>query len=56
MIMKTANGQTKLCFTHFGLVPEIECFDSCSNSWAQLVHQSLSSLITTGKGLKLELA
>lgn len=49
-------GQTKLLFTHLGLVPEIQCFDSCSNSWTQLVHQSLSSLIITGKGLKLELA
>jgi hypothetical protein len=50
------NGQTTLRFSHLGLVPEVECFESCSNSWSQLVHQSLSSLILTGKGLQLQLA
>lgn len=50
------NGQTTLRFAHLGLVPEVECFESCSNSWSQLIHQSLSSLILTGKGLQLELA
>jgi hypothetical protein len=49
-------NKTQLRFTHFGLHPDIECFDSCSNSWSQLIHQSLFSLITTGKGLMLELA
>jgi hypothetical protein len=43
------DNKTKLRFTHLGLVPEIECFDSCSNAWTQLIQQSLFSLITTGK-------
>ncbi|HKZ37261.1 MAG TPA: SRPBCC domain-containing protein [Chryseolinea sp.] len=47
------DNKTQLRFTHLGLVPEIECFDSCSNSWSQLIQQSLFSLITTGKGKKI---
>lgn len=50
------DGKTQLCFTHIGLDPGIECFDSCSNSWTRLIQQSLFSLITTGKGEKLVLA
>ena len=50
------DGRTNLLFSHLGLVPQIECFESCSNSWSQLIHQSLSSLISTGKGLQLQLA
>lgn len=47
------NGKTQLVFTHHGLVPEIECYNDCSNAWNQLVQQSLYSLITTGKGKKV---
>lgn len=50
------HNKTQLRFTHLGLDPDIECFDSCSNSWSQLIHQSLFSLINTGKGMQLELA
>jgi hypothetical protein len=49
------DNKTQLRFTHLGLDPGIECFDSCSNSWSQLIQQSLFSLITTGKGMKLAL-
>jgi Activator of Hsp90 ATPase homolog 1-like protein len=48
-IAELDNG-TQLRFTHLGLDPEIECFESCSNSWSQLIRQGLFSLITTGKG------
>lgn len=50
------DNKTQLRFTHVGLVPEIECFDSCSNSWSQLIQQGLFSLITTGKAEKIILA
>jgi Activator of Hsp90 ATPase homolog 1-like protein len=42
--------KTQLRFTHQGLTPEIECFDSCSGAWTQLIHQGLFSLISTVKG------
>ncbi|ASS50338.1 MAG: ATPase [Candidatus Fluviicola riflensis] len=44
------DDKTQLLFTHLGLVPQFECFDDCSNGWSMLIHQSLFSLITTGKG------
>lgn len=50
------DSKTHLRFTHQGLDPRIECFDSCSNSWTQIIQQSLFSLITTGKGKALLLA
>ncbi len=50
------DGKTELRFSHIGLVPEIECFNDCSNAWTQLVHQSLASLITSGEGRQLALA
>jgi hypothetical protein len=50
------DNKTQLRFTHLGLDPTIECFESCSLSWSQIIQQSLFSLITTGKGIKLLLA
>jgi hypothetical protein len=41
-------NQTDVRFTHVGLVPEGECFDSCSNAWSFYINGSLRSLITTG--------
>jgi len=48
--------KTELRFTHLGLHPQIECFDSCSSSWSRLMQVSLFALITTGKGERLVLA
>ena len=42
--------KTRVQFTHYGLVPAIQCFDACSNAWGEYIHQSLSELINTGKG------
>jgi hypothetical protein len=47
--ISTQNGKSKIQFTHVGLIPELECFDACSNAWSQYI-QSLRSLVTTGKG------
>jgi hypothetical protein len=43
-------GKTELRFTHFGLVPTVECYGDCSGAWGFYVNDSLRSLITTGKG------
>ena len=47
------DNKTQLRFIHLGLVPEIECFDSCSSSWSQLIQQGLFSLITTDKSREI---
>lgn len=44
------NGKTQVRFTHFGLVPEYECYDACSSAWAGYVQGSLLRLISEGKG------
>ena len=48
-ISKKGN-KTEVHFTHSGLVPQFECYDSCSDAWGGYVKGSLRSLITTGKG------
>jgi hypothetical protein len=37
--------------THFGLVPEFECFDKCSQGWDYLMQKSLSKFLTENTGL-----
>jgi hypothetical protein len=41
--------KTELRFTHEGLAPAYECYDSCSSAWSMLVGGNLRRLITTGK-------
>ena len=48
--ISTKGKQTEVRFTHLGLVPEIECFNGCSNAWSSYINGSLRNLITTGKG------
>ncbi len=43
------DDKTKIVFTHLGLLPEVECYDSCSPAWTQYLQQCLLPLITTGK-------
>jgi len=38
--------KTQVRFTHVGLVPEYECFDTCSNAWGFYINRRLRSLIT----------
>lgn len=47
-----AGKKTEVRFTHIGLVPQVECYDSCSNGWNTYINGSLRSLITTGVGVK----
>jgi len=51
-ISKEGN-KTRVVFTHHGLLPELECYDACSNAWTEIIQRSLSSLIKTGKGVKI---
>ncbi|HTE27277.1 SRPBCC family protein [Flavitalea sp.] len=44
------DGKTQLHFTHWGLVPEYECYNICFDAWTRYINSSLRSLITTGKG------
>ena len=42
-------GKTEVRFSHVGLVPEVECYDGCSNAWGSYINGSLRNLITEGK-------
>ena len=38
-------NETQLTFTHQGLTPEVECYDSCAPSWTQYLQAKLLPLI-----------
>ncbi len=44
------DGKTEVRFTHRGLVPSVECYDTCSDVWGGLIKGSLRQLIETGTG------
>ena len=44
------DGKTQITFTHTGLVPDVECYNGCTNAWGHYLKGSLVSLISTGKG------
>lgn len=48
--MYKQGSKTRLSFTHEGLTPQYECYEICYEAWTQFIHDSLRSLITTGKG------
>jgi len=41
---------TEVSFSHRGLTPAFECYDTCSSAWGFFVNGSLKHLITTGDG------
>lgn len=45
-------GQTKIHFTHEGLVPEYECYNVCSDAWGTYIHGSLKSLIAPARACR----
>jgi hypothetical protein len=44
---------TKIKFTHVGLVPEFECYDSCAPAWTQYMQEQLVNWITTSTASKI---
>jgi activator of Hsp90 ATPase-like protein len=38
-------GKTSLTFTHEGLSPDIECFDSCAPAWSQYLQNKLLPIL-----------
>lgn len=42
--------KTRVDFTHFGLVPDVECYDMCVKGWDYYIKGSLFKLLTEGKG------
>jgi uncharacterized protein YndB with AHSA1/START domain len=47
--------KTDVMFTHVGLKPAVECYDTCSDAWTSLIRGSLRELIETGRTVLLEL-
>lgn len=43
-------NQTRIRFTHEGLVPQYECYEICREAWTNYIQDSLRDLITIGKG------
>jgi hypothetical protein len=37
--------KTKIVFTHIGLVPEFECYDSCAPAWTQYMQERLTAAL-----------
>ncbi len=40
------HDKTKIVFTHIGLVPEFECYDSCAPAWSQYIHERLVDVLS----------
>jgi hypothetical protein len=43
-------GSTRIDFTHFGLVPGVECYKDCETGWDEHFKHSLFQYLTEGKG------
>ena len=48
--LENGDGSTTLRFTQHGLVPELECYDVCSNAWGFFIRDSLRQLAEHGAG------
>lgn len=46
--------KTKIVFTHIGLVPEFDCYDSCAPAWTQYMQERLTTAITKANRLKTQ--
>lgn len=50
------DGKTEVVFTHQGIAPAVECYDTCSDAWTSLIQGSLKQLIQNGRTELIELA
>lgn len=48
--LSVEGNQTRITFTHQGLVPEYECYNVCHDAWTGFIQKSLKEYINTGKG------
>lgn len=44
------DNKTQINFTHFGLVPNVQCYEGCVKGWDYFIKGSLFKLLTEGKG------
>ncbi len=54
--IKRRGEETEIVFTHVGLKPNGECYDTCSDAWTSLIKGSLKQLIESGDTKLIELA
>ena len=47
--ISSEKNETRISFTHIGLVPAIECYDGCEKAWDHYIKVSLLKSITKGK-------
>lgn len=48
--LQSEDDQTKIVFTHEGLVPEYECYAVCNDAWTSYIQGSLKDFIEKGTG------
>jgi len=48
--LSKVGDKTQINFKHVGLVPQVECYESCVQGWDQYVKGSLFKLLTEGQG------
>ena len=49
--ISSQDGKTQITFTHYGLVPGIECYGACSGAWGPYIKESLRNLVLTTKSI-----
>jgi Activator of Hsp90 ATPase homolog 1-like protein len=49
--VSSRNKRTKVNMIHVGLVPGIQCYDTCKEGWNFYIGKSLFKLLTENKGL-----
>lgn len=39
--------KTRIVFTHIGLVPDFQCYDSCAPAWTKYIQERLAEVLST---------